>query len=171
MNAEVIEALLEERRPQVVRYAMRLCISPEDAEDATQEALLALSKHVSALRELAALSRWLFLAVRTHCTRLARRSLKYVLTEDGPPLALEGDTPEEQLVDRQLRHRLAGIVSEMPDDLRDAIVACDFRGEAPRDAADALGVSEAALKSRLHRARAEAKKRLLASISRTSRAR
>jgi RNA polymerase sigma-70 factor (ECF subfamily) len=170
MDAVAIEALLEERRPQVIRYAMRLCISPQDAEDATQEALLALSKHISALRELAALSRWLFLAVRTHCTRLARRSLKYVLTDDdGPALALEGDTPEEQLVDRQLRHRLAQIVSEMPADLRDALVACDFRGDAPREAAEAMGISEVALKSRLHRARAEAKKRLLASISRTSR--
>jgi RNA polymerase sigma factor (sigma-70 family) len=169
VDAEAIEALLEERRPQVIRYAMRLCISPEDAQDATQEALLALSKHISALRELAALSRWLFLAVRTHCTRLARRSLKYVLTEDGPPLALEGDTPEEQLVDRQLRHRLAGIVSEMPPDLRDALVECDFRGASPREASESLGISESALKSRLHRARAEAKKRLLASISRTSR--
>ena len=171
MNADDLEALLLERRTQVVRYAMRLCISPQDAEDATQEALLALSKHIGALREAAALSRWLFLAVRTHCTRLARRSLKYVLTEDGPPLALEGESPEEQLVDRQLRHRLAGIVAEMSPDLRDALVACDFRGESPQDAARELGVSVPALKSRLHRARAEAKKELLASISRTRRRR
>jgi RNA polymerase sigma factor (sigma-70 family) len=171
VNAEELEALLVERRTQVIRYAMRLCISPQDAEDATQEALLALSQHIGAMREVAALSRWLFLAVRTHCTRLARRSLKYVLTEDGPPLALEGDTPEEQLVDRQLRHRLAEIVSEMSPELRDALVACDFRGETPEEAARAQGASVGALKSRLHRARAEAKKKLLASISRTSRRR
>jgi DNA-directed RNA polymerase specialized sigma24 family protein len=46
---------------------MRLCISPADAEDATQEALLALARYVGSLREVAALSRWLFLAVRQTC--------------------------------------------------------------------------------------------------------
>jgi RNA polymerase sigma-70 factor (ECF subfamily) len=101
-DAEALETLMREHRAQVVRYAMRLCVSPEDAEDATQEALLALARYVAALREVAALSSWLFAAVRTHCTRLARRSLRYVL--DDEPLAtlsIEGPTPEEQLVDHQ----------------------------------------------------------------------
>ena len=34
-----LEELMRERRAQVVRYAMRLCISPADAEDARREAL------------------------------------------------------------------------------------------------------------------------------------
>src|SRR5438477_2011927 len=109
-----LEALLRDRRAQVVRYAMRLCISPADAEDATQETLLALARYVGALREVAALSSWLFTAVRTHCTRLARRSLRHALDlDDGAPLAIEGPSPEDQLVDRQLRHRLAAILAAM----------------------------------------------------------
>ncbi|HEX8111033.1 MAG TPA: sigma factor [Kofleriaceae bacterium] len=35
-----LEELLRERRTEVVRYAMRLCISPADAEDAVQETLI-----------------------------------------------------------------------------------------------------------------------------------
>src|SRR6478752_7136505 len=105
---------MREHRAEVVRYAMRLCISPEDAEDATQEALLALARYISSLRELAALSSWLFTAVRTHCTRLARRSPRYTLLGEGEAPTLEGPTPEEQLVDRQLRHRLSLIMSELP---------------------------------------------------------
>jgi RNA polymerase sigma factor (sigma-70 family) len=160
-----LEALLRERRTEVVRYAMRLCISPADAEDATQEALLALSQYIRSLREVAALSRWLFMAVRTHCTRLARRSLRHVLSLDGgAPLALEGPTSEEQLVDRQLRHRLALIVSELDPGLREVLVRRDVLGETTRQAADALGLSPEALKSRLHRSRAEVKQRLLASL-------
>jgi RNA polymerase sigma-70 factor (ECF subfamily) len=164
-----LEALLRERRAQVVRYAMRLCISPADAEDATQETLLALSRYVGALREAAALSSWLFTAVRTHCTRLARRSLKHALSlDDGAPLELEGPTPEEQLVDRQLRHRLAQVLSEIDPLLRDALVRRDVLGEDARTAAAALGISVEALKSRLHRARSEVKRRLLASIDATA---
>lgn len=160
-----LDTLMRERRAQVARYAMRLCISPADAEDATQEVLLALARHVGALREVAALSGWLFAAVRTHCTRLARRSLRHALTlDDGAPLALEGPSPEEQLVDRQLRTRLAVILSELDPQLRDVIVRRDILGEGAREAADALGLTIEALKSRLHRARQEVKTRLLASL-------
>ena len=164
-DPEALEALLRERRTEVVRYAMRLCISPADAEDATQEALLALSHYIRGLREVAALSRWLFLAVRTHCTRLARRSLRHVLSLDGDaPLTLEGPTTEEQLVDHQLRHRLAAIVSELEPGFRDVLVRRDVLGEPAHQAAAALGITVEALKSRLHRARAEVKQRLLASL-------
>ena len=160
-----LEALMRERRAEVVRYAMRLCISPADAEDATQEALLALSRYIGALREVAALSTWLFTAVRTHCTRLARRAVRYALTlDDGAPLAVEGPSPEEQLVDRQLRHRLAIVLADLDPLMRDVIVRRDILDESADTAAAALGISVVALKSRLHRARQEAKTRLLASI-------
>ena len=160
-----LDALMRERRAEVVRYVMRLCISPVDAEDATQEALLALARYVGALREVAALSGWLFAAVRTHCTRLARRSLRHALSlDDGAPLTIEGPSPEDQLVDRQLRARLANILSELDPLLREAIVRRDIEGESTESAAAAMGITEAALKSRLHRARSEVKARVLASL-------
>src|SRR6185369_14493084 len=128
-----------ERRTEVIRYAMRLCISPQDAEDATQEALLAMSRYIRSLREAAALSRWLFTAVRTHCTRLARRSLRHALAlDDGTPVAIEGPSPEDQLVDRQLRHRLSLIMSELDPLLRDALLRRDVLGEGTSEAAAAL---------------------------------
>jgi RNA polymerase sigma-70 factor (ECF subfamily) len=165
-DPEALDALLRERRTEVVRYAMRLCISSADAEDATQEALLALAHYIRGLREVAALSRWLFMAVRTHCTRLARRSLRHVLSPAGhpEPLTLEGPNPEDQLVDRQLRQRLAVIVSELDPRSRDVLLRRDVLGESASDAAAALGLTIEALKSRLHRARAEVKQRLLASL-------
>jgi RNA polymerase sigma-70 factor (ECF subfamily) len=163
-----LDALMRERRAQVVRYAMRLCISPADAEDATQEALLALSRYVSVLREAAALSTWLFTAVRTHCTRLARRSLRYALAvdpaADRAPLTLEGPSPEDQLVDRQLRQRLSVILAELDPALREVLVRRDILGQSAREAADGLGITVEALKSRLHRARHEVRERLLKSI-------
>jgi RNA polymerase sigma-70 factor (ECF subfamily) len=160
-----LEELMRAHRAQVVRYAMRLCISPADAEDATQEALLALAQHIGALREVAALSTWLFTAVRTHCIRLARRSLRYALTIDDT-LTLEGPTPEEQLVDRQLRHRLAAVLAGLDAPMREVILRRDVLGQDARTAAAELGISVEALKSRLHRARCEAKERLLASMER-----
>src|ERR1700742_3323707 len=110
---------------------MRLCVSPADVEDATQEALLALAQYIGALREVAALSSWLFTAVRTHCTRLARRSLRHALDlDEGQPLMIEGPSPEEQLVDRQLRQRLAAVLSDLEPALREVIIRRDVLGES-----------------------------------------
>src|SRR3954467_1163047 len=94
-NRAALEELLRERRTEVVRYAMRLCISPADAEDAVQDTLIALSRYIGQLRAAAALSRWLFLAARPHCVRLARRSLRHVVGLDDAPLAVEGPDPED----------------------------------------------------------------------------
>jgi RNA polymerase sigma factor (sigma-70 family) len=160
-----LEALMRQRRTQVIRYAMRLCVSPADAEDAAQEALIALSRYIGALREVAALSSWLFAAVRTHCTRLARRSLRHALAGDGGTLSLEGPTPEEQLVDRQIRQRLAQVVGGLDPDLREVLVRRDILGEDAATVAAALGLTLAAMKSRLHRARLETKRRLLAGLA------
>jgi RNA polymerase sigma-70 factor, ECF subfamily len=161
-----LEALMRQHRAQVVRYAMRLCISPADAEDATQETLLALSRYIGALRQAAALQSWLFAAVRTHCIRLARRSLRHVLAIDGgAPLTFEGPSPEEQLVDRQLRQRLAVVLSELDPALREVLLRRDVVGESLREIADALGLTLEAVKSRLHRARGEVKRRLLATLA------
>jgi RNA polymerase sigma factor (sigma-70 family) len=168
-DPRALEALMRERRTQVVRYAMRLCISPADAEDAAQETLIALSRYIAGLREVAALSSWLFSAVRTHCLRLARRSLRHALDADETPLSLEGPSPEDQLVDRQLRVRLAQILSELDADLREVLVRRDVLDESAQSAAAALGITVGALKSRLHRARLEAKRRLLAAIAAESR--
>jgi RNA polymerase sigma factor (sigma-70 family) len=159
---------MRERHTQVVRYAMRLCISPADAEDAAQEALIALSRYIGALREAAALSSWLFATVRTHCTRLARRSLRHMLMDDTAAVSNEAPSPEDQLVDQQLRARLAVVLAELEPDLREALVHRDILDESAETAARALGISVPALKSRLHRARTEAKRRLLASIARPS---
>src|SRR5678809_275156 len=105
---------MREHRTEVVRYAMRLCISPADAEDATQEVLLSLSRYIGSLRAAAALSSWLFAAVRTHCTRLARRQGGHVGgIDDVAPLAVVGPSPVGQLADRQLRQRLAVVLGEI----------------------------------------------------------
>jgi RNA polymerase sigma factor (sigma-70 family) len=163
-DAGAIDLLLRERRPDVVRYAMRLCISPADAEEATQETLLALSRYIGRLREVAALSSWLFRAVRTHCTRLARSSLRHVLMDDTEPISLEGPNPEEQLADRRLRERLALVLEGLPAELREVLVHRDILGESTNDTAALLGLTVPAMKSRLLRARAAVKEELLRSL-------
>jgi RNA polymerase sigma factor (sigma-70 family) len=128
-DAPSLDALLRARQSQVIRYAMRLCISPQDAEDAAQEALLALSRYVSALRQVAALSSWLFTAVRTHCTRLARRALRQRLWPDTERSPSEAPSPEDRFVDEQLRERLATVMAALEPSLREVLMRRDILGQ------------------------------------------
>jgi RNA polymerase sigma factor (sigma-70 family) len=165
-DARSLEQLLRLQRSQVVRYAMRLCISPEDAEDAAQEALIALARYVVALRRVAALSSWLFAAVRTHCTRLARRALRRRFSSDIEALSSERPGPEDLFVDEQLRLRLAAIIADIEPPLREVLVRRDVLGQSSDEVAHGLGITREAMKSRLHRARADVKRRLLAELAR-----
>jgi RNA polymerase sigma-70 factor (ECF subfamily) len=166
-DAAALDELLRRHRTQAVRYAMRLCISPADAEDAAQEALLALARYIGALRAAAALSSWIFTAVRTHCYRLARRSLRGALGgAHAAEIADLAPGPDDILVEEQLRTRLAEVMAGLDETPREILLRRDVLGQPARQVASDLGISVEAVKSRLHRARADARAALLASIGR-----
>ena len=68
-DPQAIASLLETAQPDIRRYARATCRSSADAEDATQEALWILFRHVGTIRSLLAFSAWLFSVVRRECLR------------------------------------------------------------------------------------------------------
>lgn len=166
-DARALEDLMRAHRTRVIRYAMRVCISPEDAEDAAQETLLALSRSIGAFRGAAALSTWLFTVVRNHCTRLARRSLRAKLgLDDAEDPADPSAAADDALADEQLRALLARVMSTLSPGEREVLVRRDVLGQPASEVAAALGISVDAVKSRLHRARVTVRERLLAAMRR-----
>lgn len=165
-DAFALEELLRTQRTGVLRVAMKVCISPEDVEDATQEALLSLSRSLSAFRGAARLSTWLFTVTRNHCLRLARRSLRKAAgLEDAGEVASEDPLADELLANAQLRTHLARVLAELEPSQRDLLVRHYVLGEPAVALASRLGISPKAAKSRLHRARTEARGRLFAALA------
>ncbi|MGH3426342.1 MAG: RNA polymerase sigma factor, partial [Mycobacteriales bacterium] len=76
-DAESVAALVSSSHPHVRRFAHTLCASPEDAEDATQEALIILYRKVGTLRASAALASWMFRIVSNECLRQWRLILRH----------------------------------------------------------------------------------------------
>lgn len=66
-DPQAIARLLETAQPDIRRYARATCRSSADAEDATQEALWILFRHVGTICSLLAFSAWLFSVVRREC--------------------------------------------------------------------------------------------------------
>ncbi len=130
-----------------------MCGSQHDAEDLVQETYARVLSRPRLLRRRDELPYLLRVLRNTYLTSLrtaGRRPRTAELpTDESDVLRSSLADPEAALEQREL---LAAIVA-LPDDFRDALVAVDVVGASYRDAARALGTSEATITSRLFRAR------------------
>ncbi|MFI5983472.1 RNA polymerase sigma factor [Streptomyces sp. NPDC051555] len=148
-----LAGVVRESQPHVRRFARSLCASPQDAEDAAQEALIILYRKIGSLRATGALASWMFRIVRNECLRQVRLLLaRSAEPQDCPEPA--GPSAEEAVLHGLEAERIAAAVSTLPRDQRQVLVLRDVQGLPGKAVAEALGLSTAAMKSRLHRARA-----------------
>ncbi|MGZ9930695.1 RNA polymerase sigma factor [Streptomyces sp. NC-S4] len=149
-DLDAVTALVSGSHPNVRRFAYSLCASPEDAEDAAQEALIILYRKIGMLRASGALASWMFRIVRNECLRRARLTPR----ERAPLPDSAVASAEEEVLEHLETARVARAIAALPADQRRVLIMRDVQGYSGRMAADALGLTPAAMKSRLHRARA-----------------
>lgn len=142
-----ITLLVETSHPHVQRFARSLCATQQDAEEAVQEALIALFLKIGTLRVAGALVSWLFQVVRHDCMRRAR------LAVHAPAILGVVRTTEELALVRLEIERVIRCVAELPAGQREVLILRDLQGLSGAETANALGLERAAMKSRLHRAR------------------
>jgi RNA polymerase sigma factor (sigma-70 family) len=143
-DALALDRLIDELAP----YVRRLCarIAPAAADDATQEALLAIFRGLPSLRAPEAIMTWVrSVTVRT-AMRLARQD-DHEIAADGTLIdpcagSLEG------LVD------IDDALARLPAAQRVVLVLRTREGLSEQEIASALGIPAGTVKSRLHRARA-----------------
>ncbi|MFE3448134.1 RNA polymerase sigma factor [Nonomuraea sp. NPDC059194] len=153
-DVESIAALVSGSHPHVRRFAHALCATPEDAEDAAQEALIILYRKIGMLRATGALASWMFRIVRHECLRRSQLMLRQRVPDTVTPAEPSGPSAEEEVLQRLEAERVATAIAALPADQRRVLIMRDVQGYSGRMVADALGLSTAAMKSRLHRARA-----------------
>ncbi len=143
-DALALDQLLDELAP----YVRRLCarIAPAAADDATQEALLAIFSGLPSLRAPEAIMTWVrSVTVRT-AMRLARQPDQEVAA--GPTLADPYASCFEGLAD------IDDALARLPPSQRAVLVLRTREGLSEQEIATTLGIPAGTVKSRLHRARA-----------------
>ncbi|NUW45011.1 RNA polymerase sigma factor [Nonomuraea rhodomycinica] len=157
-DRESIAAVLYGAHAHVRRFAEHLCASPQDAEDAAQEALIILYRKIGSLRATGALASWMFRIVRNECLRRARLVFErqderpLFEREDGFESGLASSAEDEAL--RRLEAEwVARAIQELPEVQRRVLIMRDVLGHPGPSVARSLGLSNAAMKSQLHRAR------------------
>jgi RNA polymerase sigma factor (sigma-70 family) len=147
-DPKAITTLVSGSHMHVRRFANALCATPEDAEEATQEALIVLYRKIGTLRATAALASWMFQIVRNECIRRSRLALPRPVPTD-----MVGHSAEEEALARLEMEQIVDSIAGLPSEQRAVLVLRDIQGLSGAATAKALGLSRAAMKSHLHRGR------------------
>jgi RNA polymerase sigma-70 factor, ECF subfamily len=144
------ERQLQAMRPQMLRFALWLARDRAVADDVVQESMLRAWKSRAELTDPGALRQWLFTIVRREHARLYERKrlettdVDRLVADESPELAVSG---EEELLG--LRRAIAGLA----DDYRMPLTLQVLGGFSTQEIATELGLSQAAVLTRLFRAR------------------
>lgn len=144
---EAMESLVDEHYGLVFRSALAISGNAHDAEDIAQEAFLAIARGIRGFRGEARLSTWIYrVTVRVAIRWLARhRRDDAEITEE--PVAGAPGLPAE----------LIQALGRLPVQSRTVLMLVAVEGFTHAEAADALGVPEGTIASRVHTARRQLK--------------
>jgi RNA polymerase sigma-70 factor, ECF subfamily len=153
------DALTHQHQDAVYRQMIRVCGNREDAEDVLVEALLRAYRHLDQLRDSAAFRAWLAQIAKRVCWQLKEREALLpllqlsALDEVGREIPGPVPTPELQLARRQMKQFFDDAVAALPPLYQSVYQLRDIEDQPGDEVARKLGISRAAMKSRLHRAR------------------
>ena len=168
------DTLTRQHKDSVYRQMIRACGNREDAEDVLVEALLKAYRHLDQLRESAAFRAWLAQIAKRVCWQLKEREALLpllqlsTLEDEGREIAGDEISPEAQMARRQMKQLLDDAIAALPEVYRAVYRMRDIEDRAGDAVAHELGISRAAMKSRLHRARALVRAHLDAALAGSS---
>lgn len=162
---DAFERLVRLHEQGVLRLALNLLRSPEDARDVHQEAFLRVYRNIHTFRFDCTFHTWLYRIVTNICfDHLRKRKVRseestIVETSNGPVDRLdtvhedrvEGD-PERGLYNRQVEARIASALAELTPRERMVFEMRHYQGMRLRNIGEILGSTEEAARNCLFRA-------------------
>ena len=164
-DQDAFEQLVRAYDQSVLRLAMNLLRSPEDARDVYQEAFLRVYRNIHTFRFDCSFHTWLYRIVTNICLdhlrkrKVRREESAVVETADGPvdrmdSFEQEGThaNPERQFWNSQLGNRIETALGDLTPRERTVFELRHYQGLRLRTIGDMLGTSEEAAKNCLFRA-------------------
>ena len=162
-DPEAFGQLMEPLEHLVWRVCWHYTGNREAAEDCGQEAMIRIWRSLESYRGECALESWVY-RIAANCCMDWLRKKKRDKSVSVEPMREQGFDPadpspgtEEQVIAKDERHRLREAIALLPDDQREALVLTQLEKVPYEEAAQALGVSEGTVKSRVNRAKARLK--------------
>jgi RNA polymerase sigma-70 factor (ECF subfamily) len=165
------EKLAEQHKDRVYRQMIRVCGNREDAEDVLVEALLKAYRHLDQLRDSAAFRPWLAKIANRVCWQLKERESLLPLLQlsqleaEGREIAADDPPMEAQMEAARLKELFEQAVRQLPPLYREVYELRDIEELSGERVAERLRISQAAMKSRLHRARTLVREKVDAAVN------
>jgi RNA polymerase sigma-70 factor, ECF subfamily len=170
-DAAAFEELVNRYERKIFRLGMNITQNKEDAEDVMQEAFLKSFKNLDHFQGDSRFYTWLVrIAVNEALMKLRKRrpnqvSIDEPLTNDDDDSVFReiedwGPSPEQKFAQTELNRILNEVIGELDPIFRVAFLLRDVEGVSTEETAQILGISVAAVKSRLLRARLKLRQKL-----------
>lgn len=163
-DKRAFELLMEKYRRKIGRLLSRMVRDPEEVEDIAQETFIKAYRALPQFRGDAAFYTWLYrIAVNTAKNYLAARNRNMLTVSDAMGDDEEGgeeryaapdiNTPDAQLLSKQIAYAVNEAVEALPEELRTAITLREIEGMSYEDIATFMGCPIGTVRSRIFRAR------------------
>lgn len=163
-DKRAFELLMEKYRRKIGRLLSRMVRDPEEVEDIAQETFIKAYRALPQFRGDAAFYTWLYrIAVNTAKNYLAARNRNMLTVSDVVGDDEEGseeryaapdiNTPDAQLLSKQIAYAVNEAVEALPEELRTAITLREIEGMSYEDIANFMGCPIGTVRSRIFRAR------------------
>lgn len=164
---EVFHDLIRPFERMYYRQAFGILRNQQDAEDAVQQAILLLFTRLDQLKEPERFKQWSLRIVQNEAKQLwrRRRQNQYESIDDSGEederagfraprdFADWRDLPSEAAEKQEIRQALTKAMESLPASAREILLLRDVDQLNVEETMEVLGISEAAVKTRLHRAR------------------
>jgi len=156
--------LMERHATPVFHFLCRMVGNEEDANDLAQETFVRVFKSRGSFRTNEKFSTWLFTIAanlaRNHFRWRSRHPNVSLETENleteqtlGSTLPSDSPAPNQQALSAERAAAVRDAVGKLPEDMREAIVLCEWEELSMAEAAKILETTPKAVESRLYRAR------------------
>lgn len=169
-DTRAFDELVRRYRDRVFRLCVKILRHEDDAAEALQDTFLSAFKAIGRFKAESTFSTWLYrIATNASLMKLRKRRAGHVSLEQsqsgeegGEPLAIPdwSKLPLDELLDAETREVLGREIDSLPANEREVFVLRDIMEASNTDVARELGLTVAAVKSRLHRARLHLRERM-----------
>ncbi len=171
--------LVDEEGSRLLAYLRRSCGDGSDAEDVAQEAFVQATRAWRQLERVENARAWLYTIARHACQRMHRRrageprhlqsleSLAELAPRPGPSVPELPDERADPLATslrEEARELVEQAIGELPQHFRQTLVLADLAEFSTAEISSVLGLKEATVKTRLHRARLKLRQVLAAGL-------
>ena len=167
LNEAAFDQFVDHFRRKIFHYSWLMCGSREDAEEVAQETLLNVFQNFDQLREPERVRPWVFRIAKNACLMMRRKSIfapdrELPLDDENRHLDVvdRSAAPEDHAQQAEMNALLARAIRDLPPAYRSVVLLRDIEELSTEETAHILDLSEDAVKTRLHRARAALRQKL-----------